>query len=219
MESKAAIAVAFALREEAAPFRKLSRGMENISIFLTGIGRSNAERAARDFLAAHSPDAVLTCGFAGALAPDLKAGEIVFETGTTPESFCAAWHARLMAAGARPAKIFCAGQIAVTAADKKKLRDETGADAAEMESGAVRAVCRERGIPCATVRVISDTAAEDLPLDFNRFLRPDKSVDMSKLFLAAARSPGKIGALMKLQKQTAFAAEQLAGTLLKVLND
>jgi len=86
----------------------------------------------------------------------------------------------------------------------------------EMESAAIEAVCAERGIPCATVRVISDTAKEDLPLDFNALSKPDQSLDFGKLFLTIVKSPGKIGALMALQKKTRFAAEQLAEVLRKV---
>jgi hypothetical protein len=86
-----------------------------------------------------------------------------------------------------------------------------------MESEVIHAVCRERGIPCATVRVISDTAGEDLPLDFNRLSKPDMNLDYGKLAWAIARSPGKIGALLKLQKQTRFAAERLADTLSRFL--
>jgi len=78
-------------------------------------------------------------------------------------------------------------------------------------------VCAERGIPCVTVRVISDTADEDLPLDFNALAKADKSIDFGKLFLAIAKSPGKIGALMALQKKTRLAAERLAAVLSKIL--
>jgi adenosylhomocysteine nucleosidase len=123
----------------------------------------------------------------------------------------------LIAAGAIPANIFYADRIATTVTEKKKLRAETGADAVEMESAAIHAVCRERGIPCATVRVISDTASEDLPLDFNALSKPDKNLDFGKLFLAIAKSPGKIPALMQLQKKTKFAAERLAGVLEKIV--
>jgi adenosylhomocysteine nucleosidase len=207
--------ICFALKEEAAPFRKIAAGMvasaqTEISILITGIGRQNAEKSIREFLATHSPKLVLTCGFAGGLNPDLKLGEVVFET---PDENL---RAKLLAVGAKPAKFFCADRIVTTVAEKKKLHDETGADAVEMESAAIYVVCRERGIPCATVRVISDTAGEDLPLDFNTLSKPDKSLDFGKLFLAIAKSPGKIGALMRLQKKTKFAAEWLAEVLAKI---
>jgi nucleoside phosphorylase len=176
---------------------------------------------------------VLTCGFAGGLNPDLKLGDVVFEIHSSSsrresaqtkteeelEPTDVGCYERLMVAGAMPAKIFCADRIATTAAEKKKLRDDTGADAVEMESAAIHAVCRDCGIPCATVRVISDTVSEDLPLDFNALAKPDKSLDFGKLAWAIARSPGKIGALMALQKKTSFAAEKLAVVLARVMAD
>ena len=86
-----------------------------------------------------------------------------------------------------------------------------------MESAAIHSVCADKNIPCATVRVISDTAHEDLPLDFNALAKPDKNLDFGKLFLAIAKSPGKIPALMELQKKTKFAAQQLATVLEKII--
>ena len=220
--------ICFALKEEAAPFRKIAAGKTGITILLTGIGRQNAEKSLREFLtggasvpasrknqssphvARPTPDLLLTCGFAGGLNPDLKLDDVVFET---PDETL---RAKLLGAGAKQLKIFCADRIATTVAEKKKLRAETGADAVEMESAAIHAVCRERGIPCATIRVISDTASEDLPLDFNALSKPDKNLDFGKLFVAIAKSPGKIPALMQLQKKTKLAAERLAEVLAKI---
>jgi adenosylhomocysteine nucleosidase len=228
--------VCFALKEEAAPFRKMAASRPHVSLLLTGIGRKNAEKSVHEFLAGNSPKLVLTCGFAGGLKPDLKPGMVVFEASEPPSitsrsrgdeaqikgisetPHVVSYHLweKLLGAGAKPAKFFCADRIATTVAEKKKLRVETGADAVEMESGAIHPVCRERGIPCATVRVISDTAGEDLPLDFNALVKPDLSLDYGKLAWAIAKSPGKISALMQLQKKTRFAAEQLAGVLSKI---
>jgi nucleoside phosphorylase len=222
--------VCFALKEEAAPFRKMAAAKSDISMLITGIGRRNAEKSLREFLSVNSPKLVLTCGFAGGLHPDLKLGEVVFELTDRRGEFhepqtekkigdsrSSSLREKLLAAGAKPAKYFCADRIATTVAEKKKLRAETGADAVEMESEAIHAICRERGIPCATVRVISDTANEDLPLDFNVLAKQDKSLDFGKLAWAIAKSPGKIGALLKLQKQTRLAAEQLAVILWEII--
>ena len=248
--------ICFALKEEAAPFRKMAAGTvaaaQAASILITGIGRRNAEKSVREFLnscrsrgnetqiknnletphvVSYNPNLVLTCGFAGGLNPDLKPGDVVFEifsrssrresaqteTGNQLEPTHVGCYEKLLAAGAKPVKFFCADRIATTVAEKKKLRAETGADAVEMESAAIHAVCRERGIPCATVRVISDTANEDLPLDFNALAKSDMNLDYGKLAWAIAKSPGKIGALLKLQKQTRFAAERLAEVLAKII--
>jgi adenosylhomocysteine nucleosidase len=222
--------ICFALKEEAAPFHKIAAGRPGIFTVIVGIGRKNAEKSVRSFLASCSPELVLTCGFAGGLNPDLKLGEVVFETSSSRsrgdetqikenlETPHVVSYEQLVAAGAKPVKFFCADRIATTAAEKKKLRAETGADAVEMESAAIHAVCAERGIPCVTVRVISDTASEDLPLDFNALTKPDKNLDFGKLAWAIAKSPGKIGALLALQKKTRFAAEQLAGILAKIIS-
>lgn len=177
------------------------------------------------------PSLVFTCGFAGGLNPDLKLGDVVFEfpsassrgdeaqtqIGNQLEPPYVGGYEKLISAGAKPVRFFCADHIATTVAEKKTMREQTNADAVEMESAAIHAVCREHGMPCVTVRVISDTANEDLPLDFNALSKPDKSLDFGKLAWAIAKSPGKIGALMELQKKTSFAARQLADVLAKVV--
>lgn len=205
--------VCFALEAEATPFRKISADKPGVSLLVTGIGRRNADRSVREFLAAHSPERVLTCGFAGGLNPDLQLGDVLFEIGSRKLEI----GIQLVAAGAKPAKFFCADQVAVTVGEKAKMRADTGADAVEMESEAIQAACRERGIPCAAVRVISDTAREDLPLDFNLFARPDRGLDYGRLLLALAKSPRSLGALLAFRKRIGFAANQLAEVLGRII--
>src|SRR6266571_2918153 len=171
------------------------KGME---LLITGIGRENAERRLHAALKREPYQLVLSCGFAGGLNPYLTTGTVVFATdedaGLTPA---------LLAAGACPVRFHCAGRVAATVAEKRHLWESTGADAVEMES--------------QIIRVISDAANEHLPLDFNALMTVEQKLNYAKLILALLGSPGKIPALLRLQRQTQVAAKNLAAVLSKVI--
>jgi len=176
------------------------------------MGRRNAERSIRNALQRGKQDLVLTCGFAGGLRPGLESGTVLYESDDNPDL-----KKRLDASGALSGQVLFSPRVATTAADKAALWEHSKADAVEMESHAVRAICRQRGIPSATVRVVLDTAAEDLPLDFNRLMTADQKMSYAKLIAVLACSPAKIPALMRLQKQSRATAEKLAEVLLRFL--
>ena len=205
--------VCFAVEREAAAFKGLASARPRVRVLVTGMGRDNAARSVRAALAGQRPKLVLTCGFAGGLNPDLATGTVVYaadaETGLGP---------LLLAAGARPARFHCARQVACTAASKRAAWAATGADAVEMESQAIRALCLEQNIPSATVRVILDSVSEDLPLDFNLLMTPDQRLDIVKLTLALMKSPAKAGALLRLGRQSRSAARKLADVLASVVD-
>lgn len=213
------ILVCFALAEEARPFERLLARNAPVNVLVTGIGRHNAERSVRRTLDSTHPRLVLTCGFAGGLDPALAHGTVLFEADTVTEASPAtgALVGGLTAAGARAGRFYCATRIAVTACEKRVLRASTGSAAVEMESEAIRSVCQRMGIPCLTVRVISDEAGEDLPLDFNAFMKADEGLDVTRILWAVMRSPGLIGPLRQLQQRSQAAAERLAAVLLAAL--
>ncbi len=206
--SNLAVLVCFAVKEEAKFFAAPTSGDGRLAITITGMGRANAEAGLRKAIAEARPGMVITAGFAGGLNPELTTGQVVFQA--EPETGLIE---RLSRAGGIAGRFHCAERVAVSAAEKAALWESTGADAVEMESGVIRALCREQQIPSATVRVISDAANEDLPLDFNALMTPDQRIDYGRLAWKVATSPRKIPVLMRFQKRTAAAAKTLAEVL------
>jgi adenosylhomocysteine nucleosidase len=200
------ILICFAVRDEARHFSPADT--MRTKVVVTGIGHANARSAFLDAIAASRPGLVLTCGYAGGLNPQLKRGDVAFDADV--ESGLATSLGRL---GAHPGVFHCVNRIAVTVAEKRALRQQTRADVVEMESGVIRALCRERGIAAATIRVISDDAASDLPLDFNALARADGNISYAKLAAALVRSPRLISRLVRFQKELGECSRKLATTL------
>jgi len=207
------ILVCFAVLEEAKFLKQMSGPKFSASTLITGIGQANAEKSINDVLSSQRPSLVLSSGFAGGLRPNLETGTVLF-SGDTDSGL----HAALVNAGAKPGQFHCSKRIITTAKDKQRLWKSTDADAVEMESQFIYAVCRKQNIPCATVRVILDTATEDLPLDFNRMMNARQEMSYGKLVLALMKSPRKIGELLKLQKHMRIAARSLAQVLFSAIN-
>lgn len=197
----------FAVEQEAKFFSQ--PGME---VLITGIGRENAERSLHAALKSEPYQLVLSCGFAGGLNPYLGAGTVVFSTDED-----AGLTGPLLGAGACPVRFHCHDRVAISVQEKRRLWEVTGADAVEMESQVIRAICRAHEIPSATIRVISDAAHENLPLDFNVFMTAEQELNYGRLILALLGSPGKIPAMLRLQRQTQLAARRLAQVLSRVI--
>jgi adenosylhomocysteine nucleosidase len=200
--------ICFAVPDEAGPFLKVTRGKSGITTIITGMGPGNARRQLDQFFANSRPGRVITAGFAGGLNPALPAGCVLFDAdGGTGLA------APLEAAGALRGTFHCAEKVAITAAEKSALRSATRADAVEMESGVIRALCQSHGVPSATVRVILDRATEDLPLDFNRLTGPDGNVRPMAVLVEVLKKPWLVGRLLRLGRASHACAQRLAAVL------
>jgi len=103
---------------------------------------------------------VILAGFAGALDPALKRGDIFVTAG-------AEYLLHLLPEAERPptARLLTLEKIAGTVAAKKELFERTSAQLCDMEQTYVAAVAKNLGVPFVGIRIVSDEANEDLPAD------------------------------------------------------
>jgi adenosylhomocysteine nucleosidase len=135
------------------------------------------------------PAPLISVGFCGALDPAFNVGDI-FEP--TQE------------------QIHSEDRVIVTAADKRSIQQTTGARVCEMEYAAVFAQALRWGVTCRAVKVVSDTAHEDLPLDLNRYRSSDGHFQLTRIALAGLLRPFTVlPRLMQLDRNSRIAAERL----------
>jgi adenosylhomocysteine nucleosidase len=107
-------------------------------------------------------------------------------------------------------EILSVDRVAVTAAEKRALRERTGAAAVEMEAAAVEAKAREWGVAFRCVKVVSDVAVEDMPLDFNLYRDAGGRFSRGRIALAAMARPFSVmPRLLRLDQNCRTAAERL----------
>jgi len=147
-----------------------------------------------------SVDRVVSIGFCGALDPALRIGDIVV-SGEVPEELGASFV---------QGDVLSLDRVAITAAEKGELRASTQAAVVEMESAAVARKAREWEMPFGCVRVVSDVADENLPLDFNRYRDADGRFSRTRIALAAMSHPFTVlPGLIRLDRNCRLAAERL----------
>ncbi len=92
--------------------------------------------------------------------------------------------------------------------DKHKLRACTGAVGVDMESAAIGKIAQDHGLPFLIIRAISDGVNEDLPVDFNLFLRPSGWVSG---IMHIMTTPKSWKGFLDLYRHSKHASQQLTG--------
>jgi adenosylhomocysteine nucleosidase len=148
----------------------------------------------------HQVDRILSIGFCGALDPTLQIGDIVV-SGEVPKGLQTSFV---------QGEVVSVDRVAFTAREKSDLRASTGAAVVEMESAAVARKAREWDVPFGCVRVVSDVAGDDLPLDFNQYRDADGRFERTRIALAALGRPFTVlPRLVRLDRDCRRAAERV----------
>ena len=143
-------------------------GKAELLVLHTGIGRAAASHRVEAVLQTHTPQFLISAGFAGGLDPELRVGDIVVaENHSTPELL----PPRRSVAGSLGERVFfgsllTAEQPAESPEEKRRLRERSGAMAVDMETEAIATICAAASVPFLAARAISDAAVAALPLPF-----------------------------------------------------
>jgi len=210
------IAIAFALEFESTCFRARHDPRLRVGVWLLGeMGLGAAERLERR-LHDNVPALLISAGFAGGLQPGLNAGDLILgENHSDPDvvsklSLNDGWHVGCVST---------AEGILERAEDKRLLGMRTGCLAGDLETAHLARICAERGLPMLSVRCISDTVEDDLPIPANILLSPRTGrPDPLALFRYLISHPSSVAGFNKLLKNSRVAQNRLAKGLEEILD-
>jgi adenosylhomocysteine nucleosidase len=198
----------------------------------SGMGLKNAAAAAEALLGESRPDLLISAGLCGALAPELRVGDVAVGTGLCvvaggvvqqiPVEIAAAGRnfiARQSAAGARVfASLFaCTPSIVAKRELAPLLPPGAPCPVVEMESGAIAMVAVENGIPFMGIRTVSDPADEELGFSLEEFTDSRLRIRPHKVALTILRKPWIIPQLIRLARNSRIAADSLSQAVAKLL--
>jgi adenosylhomocysteine nucleosidase len=141
-----------------------------------GIGPEFARRATEAAIALYQPVLVVSAGFAGALAPGLKAGDTIFPDAVVNAQDGSRTETVISETAVGQKDIARGVLVSVSAIagpeEKKRLAETYGAQAVDMEAAAVARGAEVHGVAFIAAKAISDEFGLDLP-PMQRFVRSD----------------------------------------------
>lgn len=189
---------------------------------VTGDGSNCAARRARQLCEVYRPMALMGLGVAGALTSSLAPLDLVAsarlrsDSGDAPPADVTLL-SLATTAGARPGTLVTVLAPVVSASSKRALAEtlgDEGVAAVDMESAAWARAAAGAGVPFVVVRVISDSAEEELPGYLPDCVGRDGGIRRIAVLRRALCRPTSIPALMRMRRRLVECGERLAAFLL-----
>jgi adenosylhomocysteine nucleosidase len=207
------IGVVVGLAAEARMARRLGR-----QIAIGGGTAAGAEAAARR-LVNEGAGALISFGLAGGLDPALRPGALIVASAVIARDARYPTDRDLsrMLGGGTPHIMFGADAIVADVAEKRRLRQRTGAAAVDLESGAVARIAAMRGIPFAVLRAICDPAECELPPAALVGLDARGGIRAWRVLGSIAAHPAQLAALLALAADAAAAKRSLGARVRSIV--
>jgi adenosylhomocysteine nucleosidase len=171
----------------------------------------------------YRPKIVLSAGFAGALQPGYRVGDVILATEVLDaegDRWPTSWPGELPAGPWQPplrrGKLLTVARLVSGPPTKGELGEKYGALAVDMESATVARECSRQGVPFGCVRAISDDVHTALSPQLAGLLSGGRVSPLRVLGLLLRR-PLVLGELWRLGRDTRLAAVELGKALGELL--
>ena len=191
-----------------------------MTILHTGVGAKNCNERLEILLHKARPRLVISSGFAGAVSEELGVGDLILAQNFSDPGLLANAERILRAREPRLVKLFTSTSIINSVAERKEIARGAGAEAVDMETRAIVAVCNAHGAPLLSLRAISDTARQSFPIPPSvLFDIESQRTSLGRLVAYLIRHPTSIWRLFRFSRQIARARATLTDAIVDLIRE
>ena len=191
---------------------------KSVALFHTGVGETVCWQRMENLFRDRQFDYLISAGFAGAIREDLSVGDLVLAENFSDSQLLSSAQKILSGRKLHVGELFTSRAIIDSVGERNRIAGQHGAVAADMETETIARVCRARGIPLLSLRVISDSSREPFPAPPNVLFDMERQrTDSGKLSLYLLRHPGAVWSLIRFARQIARARKTLTDAIVDLV--
>jgi len=185
---------------------------EKAVVVCGGIGKLGAAACAKVLVIHYSPKTMISCGLAGSLKSDCRAGEVLEAARVIDVSA-----AKSYATATGTATLLTVSRV-LGVEEKRRLAEKYSAQAVDMEAAAVAEVAAAAHLPFMAIKAISDELDFPMP-PMDRFINGDGSFATARFAVYAALRPMKWPGVIRLARNSALASRNLCSRLQSLIDN
>ena len=229
------IAVTFALPAESADFVRLLQKAElnhredvrsirgqihgkSVAVLHTGVGEKRCRSQIQEFLHQQEFTYLISAGFAGALDEEFKVGDLLLSENFSSQKLLGSPQLDIAGDSLLVGRLVTVSQVTDSKSERARLAKETGAAAVDMETEFIAAACADHKLPMLSLRVISDTPSDPLPVPPAILFDLEKQkTNFTRLAFYLVTHPAAVSRLNKFRRRIDLARHSLTNALEKLL--
>lgn len=189
-----------------------------VMVPIIGIGPEAASYCTEVLLKNLEIKVFILAGFAGAITPEVERGQILIVKDYSSENVI---NYLKLVPGFDIGRVHPVTEVVSTAAEKKRLGEETGCQMVDMETAYVAHLVASAGIEFLGIRAISDLVDEDVPNDAleSGYDQKESKTTPFKMFGFLMRNPKQIKPLKKFVSPLPEVREKLTDFVVTVIKE